>query len=180
MENDLCFLTLFAQLTYVNVLHWKVRFYYYGFLVNEGICLMLVIQTFYPSSLSVLYSKDVYPTSFIVPPTTFHFNILYSSVLYETRGHYLPEFVQLSTRDSRKYIFKWNQSILSMSKFDTYNYSLIKTTFALEMFLFLYNIVNRRSLDRLNFALVNAHRLEMVEADGGGQKEMNDCGSIAI
>ncbi len=54
-------LTLFAPLTYVNVLHWIV-----GFLVNEDIGLILVIQTFYPSTLSVLYNKDVYPTSSIV------------------------------------------------------------------------------------------------------------------
>ncbi len=53
-------LTLFARLTYVNVLHLIVGFYYYGILVNE------VIQTFYPSPLSVLYNKDVYPTSSIV------------------------------------------------------------------------------------------------------------------
>ncbi len=45
-------LTLFAQLTYVNVLHWIVRLNYYGFLVNEGIVLILVIHTFYPSALS--------------------------------------------------------------------------------------------------------------------------------
>ncbi len=58
-------LTLFAQLTYVNVLQWIVGLYYYGFLVNEGIGL-IVLQTFYPSTLSVLYNKDVYPTSSIV------------------------------------------------------------------------------------------------------------------
>ncbi len=43
--------TWFAQLTYVSVLHWMVRLYYYGFLVNECIGLILVIQTFYPSAL---------------------------------------------------------------------------------------------------------------------------------
>ncbi len=59
-------LTLFAQLTHINVLHWIVGLYYYGFLVNEGIGLILVIQTFYPPSLSVLYNKDVCPTSSIV------------------------------------------------------------------------------------------------------------------
>ncbi len=59
-------LTLFEQLTYVNVLHWRVGLYYYGFLVNEGIGLILVIQTFYPSTLSVLYKKDVYSTSSII------------------------------------------------------------------------------------------------------------------
>ncbi len=59
-------LTLIAQLIYVNVLHWRVGLYYYGFLVNEGISLILVIHTFYPSTLSVLYNKDVYPTSSIV------------------------------------------------------------------------------------------------------------------
>ncbi len=37
-----------------------------GVLVNEGIGLISVIQTFYPSTLSVLYNKDVYPTSSIV------------------------------------------------------------------------------------------------------------------
>ncbi len=46
----------------VNVLHWIVRHYYYGFLVNKDVCLIFVIQTFYPSALSVLYSDDVYPT----------------------------------------------------------------------------------------------------------------------
>ncbi len=59
-------LTLFAQLTEVNLLYWIVGLYYYGFLVNEGIGLILVIQTFYPSIVSVLYNKDVYPTSSIV------------------------------------------------------------------------------------------------------------------
>ncbi len=67
-------LTLFAQLTYANVLYWIVGLYYYGFLVNEGI----VIQTLYPSTISVLYNKDVYPTSSIVWSTTFPFNILKS------------------------------------------------------------------------------------------------------
>ncbi len=32
---------------------------FYGFLDNEGIGLILVIQTFYPSTLSVLYNKDI-------------------------------------------------------------------------------------------------------------------------
>ncbi len=59
-------LTLFAQLTYVNVLHWIVGLYYFGFLVDGGIGFILVIQTFDPSTLSVLYNKDVYPTSSIV------------------------------------------------------------------------------------------------------------------
>ncbi len=57
MINDFNF---FAQLTYVNVLRWIVGLHYYGVLVNEG------IETFYPSTLSVLYNKDVYPTSSIV------------------------------------------------------------------------------------------------------------------
>ncbi len=43
-----------------------VGLYYYDFLVNEGIGLILVIQTFNPSTFSVLYNKDVYPTSSIV------------------------------------------------------------------------------------------------------------------
>ncbi len=38
---------------------------------SEGIVLILVIQTFYPSTLSVLYNKDVYPTSSTVWFTTF-------------------------------------------------------------------------------------------------------------
>ncbi len=59
-------LTLFARLTYVNVLHWIVALYYYGLLVNEGIGLILVIQTFDASTLSVLFNKNVYPTYSIV------------------------------------------------------------------------------------------------------------------
>ncbi len=55
-------LTLFAQFIYVNALYWIARLYYYGFLFNEGIGLILVTHTFYPSSLSV-YNKDVYSTS---------------------------------------------------------------------------------------------------------------------
>ncbi len=50
----------------LNVLHWIVELYYFGFLVIEGIGLILVIQTLYPSALVVLYNKDVYPTSSIV------------------------------------------------------------------------------------------------------------------
>ncbi len=50
-------LTLFAPLTYVNVLDWIVRSYYHSSLVNEGNGLILVIQTFYPSSLSVLHTQ---------------------------------------------------------------------------------------------------------------------------
>ncbi len=73
----LMILTLVAWLTLVNVLHWIVGLYYYGFLVNEGIDIILVIQTFYLSTLNVLYNKDVYPTS-IVWSTTFPFNILKS------------------------------------------------------------------------------------------------------
>ncbi len=49
-----------------NVVHWIVGLYYFGFLVNKGMGLILVIQTFYPSTLSVLYNKDIYPTSSIV------------------------------------------------------------------------------------------------------------------
>ncbi len=44
---------------YVNVLHWIIGLYYYGFLVNEGIGLILVIQTFYPSAPGVFYNKNV-------------------------------------------------------------------------------------------------------------------------
>ncbi len=50
----------------VNVLHWIVELYYHGILVNDGISFILVIQTFYPSALNVLYNKDVCPTSSIV------------------------------------------------------------------------------------------------------------------
>ncbi len=71
-------LTLFAQLTYVNVLYWIVKLYYYGFPVNEGICLILVIQTLYPSARNVLYNKDVNPTSSIELSTTFPFIVLKS------------------------------------------------------------------------------------------------------
>ncbi len=60
----LMILTLFSQLTYVNLLNWIVELYYCGFLVNKGIDLILVIQTLYPSTLSVLYNKDVYQNLF--------------------------------------------------------------------------------------------------------------------
>ncbi len=51
------YLFIFLCLThiYINILHWTVTIYYYGFLVNEGIGLILIIQTFYPSFLSVIY-----------------------------------------------------------------------------------------------------------------------------
>ncbi len=60
------FLTVFAQLRYVDVLHWVVRLYYYGFLVNEGVGLILLIQTFDPSSLIVIVHKSHYA---IMAPT---------------------------------------------------------------------------------------------------------------
>ncbi len=74
----LMILTLFAQLIYVNVLHLDGGTLLLWLLVNEGIGIILVIQTFYPSTLSVLYNKDVYPTSSIVWWTTFPFNIFKS------------------------------------------------------------------------------------------------------
>ncbi len=40
----LMILTLFVRLTYINVLNWIVGLYCYGFLVNEGIVLILVIN----------------------------------------------------------------------------------------------------------------------------------------
>ncbi len=33
-----------AQLTYINVLHWTVEVYYYGFLGDIGLILSVVIQ----------------------------------------------------------------------------------------------------------------------------------------
>ncbi len=64
--------------TYINVLHWIVGLYYYGFLVNVGIGLILVIQIFDLFTLSVLYNKDLYSTSSIVLSTTFPFYIFNS------------------------------------------------------------------------------------------------------
>ncbi len=93
-------LTLFAQLTQVNVLHWIVGLYFYGILVNEGIGLILVIQTFYASTLSVLY-KDIYPTSSIVWSTTFPFNIRKShsySLCFLTHMHKQCESMEWQKR----------------------------------------------------------------------------------
>ncbi len=93
-------LTLFAQLTYVNVIHWIVRLYYYGYLVNEGIGLIFVIQTFYPSAISVLYIR-ISPQLFLLyDPLFFHFMylnhitdhigpILYAFLLYWYYGLYI-------------------------------------------------------------------------------------------
>ncbi len=67
-------LTFFAQLINVNVLQWIVGIYY-GFFANEDIGFILVIQTFYPSALSILYNKDVYPTSSIVSSTVLSYHI---------------------------------------------------------------------------------------------------------
>ncbi len=49
-------LTLFTQLIYVSLLYWIVGVYYYEFLVNENLSHILVIPTFCPSILSILYS----------------------------------------------------------------------------------------------------------------------------
>ncbi len=71
-------LILLTTLTYINVLHWIVRLYYYGFLVNEGNDFILVIQTLYPSVSSVLHNKDAYSTFSIVWSTTCLFIVLKS------------------------------------------------------------------------------------------------------
>ncbi len=70
-------LPLFAQLTYVNVLCWVVRFSYYGFLINEGIGLILVIQIFHPFQPLWLYDPLL-------------FGLLYLShiILYETLSYH--------------------------------------------------------------------------------------------
>ncbi len=74
-------------LKYVYVLHWRVSFHYCGSLVNREISLTLVIQIFYPSAFSVLYSKDVYPTVSIVWSTTFPFIVLKITLCYIKQYH---------------------------------------------------------------------------------------------
>ncbi len=76
------------------ILHRIVGLYYYGFLVNEGIGLILVIQTFYPFTLSVLYNKDVYQPLLLYDPL--HFLLIYLShiklhktVSYHSYSRYL-------------------------------------------------------------------------------------------
>ncbi len=80
-------LTLFAQLTYVNVLHWLEGLYYFVFLVNKGIYLILVIQTFYPSALDVLYNKDVYSPLLLYHPLLFLLLYLNPFWLYKTLSY---------------------------------------------------------------------------------------------
>ncbi len=87
--------TLFARFTYVNILHWTIRLYNYGFLVNEGIFLILVIQTVYPTALSVLYSKDVYSTFSILWSTTFPFSVLKYILLLSIMHRYSMLTIQL-------------------------------------------------------------------------------------
>ncbi len=53
----------------------------------EGIGLILVIQAFDPSTLSVLYDKGVYPTSSIVWSTTFPINIFKFTLDYTKHYH---------------------------------------------------------------------------------------------
>ncbi len=48
-----------------------------GYEITNG-SVIVAIQTFDPSTLSVLYNKDVYPTSSIVWSTTFPFHIFKS------------------------------------------------------------------------------------------------------
>ncbi len=83
-------------MTYVNVgydpdsfisLHWIVGLYYYDILVNEGIGGILVIQTFYPSTLSVLYNKEVYPTSLLYYPLLFLLIYLNQIRLHKTLSY---------------------------------------------------------------------------------------------
>ncbi len=48
-----------------------MELYYYGFLVNEGIGLILVIQTFDPSTLNVLYNKVSTQPALLYDPLLF-------------------------------------------------------------------------------------------------------------
>ena len=47
-------LILFAQLTWLSVLQMMCGLCYLGWLANEGIGLIYVIQTLYPSTYSIL------------------------------------------------------------------------------------------------------------------------------
>ncbi len=50
-------LIVFARIRYIIFdIAWVVRLYYYGFLANDGIGLILVIQKFQLSTLSELYT----------------------------------------------------------------------------------------------------------------------------
>ncbi len=46
-----------TDIVYNFVCSTHIGLYYYGFLVNEGIGLISVIQTFCPCTLTVLYNK---------------------------------------------------------------------------------------------------------------------------
>ncbi len=48
----------------ISLLYWMVGFYYYDFLINERICLILVIHTFNPHVPSVLCSLRCLPNHF--------------------------------------------------------------------------------------------------------------------
>ncbi len=61
-----CFKNEYIESTQRTIIIIIIVFNNYGFSVNETIGLSLVIQTFYPSALNILYNKDVYPTSSIV------------------------------------------------------------------------------------------------------------------
>ncbi len=65
-----------------------VQLCYYGFLGNEGICLTLLIQTFYSSVSSVLHVYivlDVYtnnkPLSYLISPIQIKFHSYSSHIL---------------------------------------------------------------------------------------------------
>ncbi len=67
---------------------------YIGFLVNEGIGIILLKQTFCPSSLSVHFSKDIYPILLLCDPLLFLLLYLNHIMLYKTLSyHFHTQFV---------------------------------------------------------------------------------------
>ncbi len=102
LRERFMFVTLFVWLTYIN--HWIVKLYQYGFLVNEVIGLIVAIQTFYPNSLSVLYSKYIYPSS-IVWSTTFPFIVLKSHYAIWNTIISFPNFMLFYVTYTMAYIY---------------------------------------------------------------------------
>ncbi len=88
-------LTLFPQLIYVIVLHWMVRLYYYGFLVNEVIDLIVIMYAFPSSTLRVLYKLRCLSNLFCC--IIHYFSFKYTQVTYVVWSHAMHPLSPRST-----------------------------------------------------------------------------------
>ncbi len=104
------FLTLFTRITYVGVVQWKVRLYYYGLQVNGSIYLILVLDA-YPITFTMQSTTcPLYIHSAMVIPLYHYTHIALCSLCFDQLGFWYYEDLDLYNLVIWYSLLKWHET----------------------------------------------------------------------